>query len=113
MANSGSKDGLPFATSGGQAKTPKSSSGSADFVAKKAGDFDTSGPTYDPVPMNRPQPAMKAQAGLPNAESIPSDMGGKILKADPGAASKAGKAGGLASGGVQGVNKTPFKNLKG
>lgn len=116
MANqSGTKDGLPYATADGKAKTPTSSKGSADFVAKKAGDIDTSGPSFDPTMMNRPQPAMKTQAGLPNSESIPSDMGGKILKADPGvaSASAAGKGGGAATGGPQGVNKTPFKNLKG
>lgn len=112
MANqSGTKDGLPFATSGGQPKTPTSSGGSADFVAKKAGEVDTSGPTYDPVTMHRDQKAVTIP-GLPNPESIPTGMGGKILQADPGKASTSGKAGGVASGGVKGVNSTPFKNLK-
>src|SRR5579862_155872 len=114
MANTGTKDGLPFATANGTPKTPTSSKGSADFVAKKAGDIDKSGSTYDPVTMNRPQPAMKTQAGLPNSESIPSGMGGKILMADPGAASAnaASKGGGAATGGPKGVNHTPFKGLK-
>ncbi len=111
MANSGTKDGLPFATSGGKPKTPTNASGSSDFVAKKAGDIDTSGPTYDPVTMHREQKAVTIP-GLPNTESIPTGMGGKILKADPGAASTSGKAGGAASGGPKGVNSTPFKNLK-
>lgn len=82
MAGTGTTGGLPFATANGTTKAPTGgSSGSHDFVTDPQGSGPKSG-GFDPVTMNRPQPPMKTQAGLPDADNIPA--GGKILKADPG-----------------------------
>jgi len=95
----------PFATKDGKPQNQGgTSSGATKWPEDKfTGSGDKSG-GRDFTKENRPQPPMKAQPGLPNAESIPA--GGKELKADPG---KVGANASGTSGGVAGSPNKPFK----
>jgi hypothetical protein len=102
----GTPDTLPFATKDGNTKAPaKGGSGGNDFLTDPQGKGTKGGVSFDPMKQSRSQPKMSAQAGKPDAASIPS--GGKILLADPGAVSK--KVSGTAAGPIE---PKPFKGLK-
>jgi hypothetical protein len=109
----GKIDGLPFATSDGKTKAAAGGSNSAtgghNFTAEPQSSAQNKAGGRNFSTENRPQSPMKAQPGLPNTASIPEGMGGKILQADPKAASE--KVGGP-SGGTQGTPHKPFKSLK-
>jgi hypothetical protein len=88
----------PFTTADGKPVSPGGggASGARDFTKENRpqGGDEKGGASFngnnsggrDFTQESRPQPAMKTQAGLPNAETIPE--GGKILKADPGPVSQ-------------------------
>lgn len=105
--NSGNGARAPFSDNGKPTNQGTGGTGGGDLVTdKNNGAITTGGPGDLVAAANRPQPAKKAQAGLPNASTIPA--GGAILKADPGAV---GKNAGGQSVGVAGA-PTPFKKLK-
>jgi hypothetical protein len=95
----------PFATADGKS-TSKGASGSVDFVTDATAGASGGGTQLEEVLQNRPQPAYKAQVGLPNTASIPA--GGKDLKADPGPVSQ------KVSGTAMPIGKVPrpFKGLR-
>lgn len=107
--NSGDGKSAPFSNNGKPTNQGTTASGGKDLLTDPKGGADTSGGVDLLAGASRPQVKKADPPGLPNKESIPA--GGKIPLSPPGAASKS-QAVGSASGGVKGVNSTPFKGLK-